>query len=75
MTYKEAIDYLINGISDEAMDIAVDCIEKRIPKKPRVEHRQYYCHECRTKLITYNWSGGIHYCYHCGQRIDWSDEE
>lgn len=58
-----------------ALGIAIDVLQKHIPKNPTTEHRQYYCPECGTKLITYNWSGGIHYCHHCGIAIDWSDEE
>ena len=57
-----------------ALGIAIIVLHKQIPQKPCVEHRQYICPECRTKLVTYNWSGGTHYCHHCGQVIDWSDE-
>ena len=85
MTYKEAIDYLINGISDEAMDIAVDCIEKRIPKKPIcIEDKMWVCPVCDNNLLN-KWvkyptklvpkSAGLPYCLGCGQAIDWSDEE
>jgi len=50
-------------------------VKKPLPQKPKVECRQYYCPECGSKLIAYNWSGGVHYCHHCGQAIDWNDEK
>lgn len=43
-------------------------------KRPKIEYRQYFCPECGTKLVAYNWNGGIHYCHHCGQAIDWNNE-
>ena len=56
-------------------EVCGNCIlQKQIPKKPTAEHRQYICPECGTKLVTYNWSGGIHYCHHCGIAIDWREE-
>ena len=70
MTYKEAIDYLINGISDEAIDIAIDCIEKRIPKKPNAGAVFYRCPNCGHERPVQR-----PHCEHCGQAIDWSDEE
>lgn len=50
-------------------------VKKPLPQKPKVECRQYYCPECGSKLIAYNWNGGVHYCHHCGQAIDWNDEK
>lgn len=50
-------------------------IKKPLTQKPKVECRQYYCPECGSKLIAYNWNGGVHYCHHCGQAIDWNDEK
>ena len=44
-------------------------------KKPKVAYRQYFCPECESKLIAYNWTGGIHFCHHCGQAIDWNNEK
>lgn len=78
MTYREVIDCLINGISDEAMDIAVDCIEKRIPKKPIYKDNDgirytdsYICPTCGG---AFSGTGIANFCYHCGQGIDWSEE-
>ena len=30
----------------EECEVILKALEKQIPKKPRVEHRQYYCPEC-----------------------------
>ena len=85
MTYREAIDYLINGISDEAIDIAIDCIEKQIPMKPKeYEDKFYACPVCGN-VVQHKWVkyptklmpklAGLPYCLNCGQRLNWSDEE
>ena len=63
----------------EECEVILNALENQIPKKPATEHGQYICPECRTKLITYklitcNWSGGIHYCHYCGIAIDWENE-
>ena len=58
----------------EECEVILNALENQTPKTPRVEHRQYTCPECGTKLLTYNWSGGIHYCHHCGIAIDWENE-
>ena len=79
MTYRETIDYLINGVSDEAIDIAVDCIEKQIPKKPNYEGDGYWngelvydtwiCPHCGKHYeVDYD---NYKYCPECGQAIDY----
>lgn len=78
MTNKEAIDYLIDPIGkglaehDEAVKMAVEALEKQIPKK-RIWGRTatrpnvtWICPCCRNHVNS-------EYCRKCGQRIDWTE--
>ena len=64
----------------EAVDIAIECIEKQIPKKP-VEERYFgemgskigFCPNCHTGQSCDD--NSIQHCYYCSQAIDWSDEK
>lgn len=82
--YKEK---LYNGIFKDkiqAFDVAINAIEKRIPKAPDLEADGYdekgelvydtgYCPECRHVFEVYYDSPK--YCPDCGQALDWSDVE
>ena len=68
-----------------AFEMAVDAIEKQIPKKPKeYEDKFYACPVCRNVLL-HKWkkyntelmdkSNGLPYCLNCGQKLDWSDKE
>ena len=61
------------------MEMIVQALEKQIPKKPKkIEAEGFrYTDAYRCPLCGGNFSGtGIaDYCYHCGQKLDWSDEE
>ena len=63
----------------EAMEMAINALEKQIAKKPKkIKAEGYrYTDTYRCPLCGGNFSGtGIaDYCYHCGQKLDWSDEE
>lgn len=74
----------------EALDVAIQALEKQMPKKPmRIErsamgweYRDYYCHcgkfigaEPHIKSILENGEIPVKYCDNCGQKLDWSDEE
>ena len=55
----------------EAMELAVEALEKQVPKKPPYDeyHRAgYRCPNCNN---TNPW--GYNYCKHCGQRLDWRE--
>ena len=61
----------------EAIDIAIQALEKQIPKKPIKSKNQvvryvntYYCPICELGIAGTNIAK---WCYHCGQKIDWSD--
>ena len=80
MTENEAIKQLkiqrtfTNGSNAkvEAIDIAIQALEKQIPKKPKTDDRyiMYICPCCNDFIkVSHN------YCPNCGQELDWSDEE
>lgn len=72
-----------NGRLCSAGEIAVEAIEKQIPKKPIcIEDKMWCCPKCDNNLMN-KWvkyptklvpkSAGLPYCLSCGQRIDWSE--
>ena len=67
------------GEHREAIDIAIQALEKQIAKKPIKSENQvvryvntYYCPTCELGITGTNIAK---WCYHCGQKIDWSDED
>lgn len=69
----------------EALDVAIQALEKQIPKKPIFDYNlsdtlsKFHC-ECG-KTIKVNHDVGImddndapNYCSNCGQKLDWSEE-
>lgn len=91
MTESEAIEYLEtlnNGLNEafvnadelsEALQMAIKALEKQIPKKPIKSEKQViryvttYC--CPTCKLGFTGTGVAKWCYHCGQKLDWSNEE
>ena len=67
------------GEQKEAFQMAIHILEKQIAKKPKKTESEgfRYTDTYRCPLCGGNFSGtGIaDYCYHCGQKLDWSDEE
>ena len=62
----------------EAKNIAIQALEKQIPKKPVKSENQvvryantYYCPICNLGITGTNIAK---WCYHCGQKLDWSEE-
>ena len=90
MTEREAIEMIIENypkggvISNhytkvmEALDLALNALEKRIGRKPKTvelieSHERIYwnvCDKCGLEV-----ESDFEYCSECGQRIDWSEEE
>lgn len=67
-----------SNISREASKLAVSAMQKQIPKKPVKSEKQvvryvntYYCPICNLGITGTNIAK---WCYHCGQKLDWSDE-
>ena len=60
--------------SIESMEIAINALEKQIPKKPKEKYcigfNTLVCPECKMELYLYE-----PYCDNCGQAIDWSNYE
>ena len=80
------------GLSDkaakrvvEARDMAINALEKQIPKKPEYEADGYADGElvydyAKCPICGHDFEYGINdwgceYCSDCGQKLDWSDEE
>lgn len=90
MTYKEALKHFKslqkryttqhNGVMCEKVEVAIEAIEKQIPKKPiktGVKHCYYvfYCPLCKNEVGVEKalYSEFEHHCI-CGQAIDWGEE-
>lgn len=68
----------------EALDVAIQALEKQIPKKPIM--KQYFedleeeylccptCGEILTDRIPADNKTFYFHCMNCGQKFDWSDE-
>lgn len=67
--------------SEKNFDLAIQALEKQIPKKPlefnvlqnnfgKLLYKRGKCPICGEKMIN-----DINYCSNCGQAIDWSDSE
>ena len=91
MTYREAIKNInaLNAVCgkkdfydaefENALALAIESLEKQIPKKPLHMHKNYYCPICKEDGWIL-WDDAIpndmdKYCGICGQAIDWSDDE
>ena len=95
MTNKEAIETINIAIAEVewnypmdytvAFEMAIDAIEKQVPKQPKEYEDKYYgCPSCgnvtmmkweRYPDIPMNKNYGLPYCLGCGQALDWSEEE
>ena len=84
MTIKEAISCLKsykkylkdhNICGREEIDVAIEALEKQIPKKPimrkDVAETYYICPECEWEVDKFD----DNYCSDCGQKLDWSSEK
>lgn len=77
MTYEEAIKLLNSApiyyggkCLRTALDLAIEAIEKQIPKKP---YDTVCCPLCKleVELLPVD-TEEVTYCLHCGHAIDWS---
>lgn len=81
--YKRIIMWLHNEFGDgnDNVKLVVDALEKQIPKKPINEDGYYAnnrCPMCKHRIKSGEGSSSrerTNWCNHCGQAIDWSDEE
>ena len=90
MTYEEAIKHFKslqkrytkehNGQMCEKVNLALEALEKQIPKKPIIRKTEDYfgnvkhalCPNCQETEFVFTQPC---FCHHCGQAIDWSDDE
>lgn len=89
LSYHYAIEFakeqkeVFGGDMNAFLDVAIECIEKQIPKKPILEADGYaddelvydtwICPNCdKSYEVDYD---SYNFCPNCGQAIDWSDEE
>ena len=82
---KQAISHFRHGVSHDIFSepvttyakLAIEAIEKQIPKKPLHMHKNYYCPICKEDGWML-WDDAVpndmdKYCGKCGQAIDWED--
>lgn len=64
-----------NGKLCPTAEIAIEAIEKQIPKKPIKSDREIrYCEVWKCPSCGFEWSSRVvDFCYKCGQHIDWSE--
>ena len=83
MTYEEAIK-LLNSVtiyyggkcSRTALDLAIEALDKQIPKKPIIREaedsfgnvKHTLCPNCQETEFVFTQPC---FCHHCGQAIDW----
>ena len=77
MTESEAIELLIsqltfNELNREAKQMAINALEKQMPKKPRFDTYHRVGHMCPNCNNINPW--GYKHCKHCGQKLDWNEE-
>ena len=65
---------IVQNVEDlnNAYDVAINALEKQIPKKPKTDDRyvMYICPWCNDFVkVSHN------YCQNCGQKLDWSNGE
>lgn len=62
----------------EALDVAIQALEKQIPKKSMISYdervKENWC-SCGVCAFGLGWKRTIHYkyCPDCGQKLDWSE--
>lgn len=65
------------SIFAEALDVAIQALEKQIPKKPKKNFEKFsgvWC-DCGKYLGKGYFVNKTTYCPDCGQKLDWSDKE
>ena len=60
----------------EALNRAIEAIDKQIPRKP-IEKSPwvYHCPNCDSKKVEEVFIERFRYCRDCGQALDWSDTD
>ena len=64
----------------EALDVAIQALEKQIQKKPMISYeervKENWC-SCGVCAFGFGWKRTIHYkyCPDCGQKMNWESDE
>ena len=81
-TFKTVVVYAPEKYENKyykAIMLAIEALEKQIPKKPiksdRQEIRYTLTYDCPTCGRQFTGTGFADFCYHCGQALDWSDDK
>lgn len=86
MTIEQALETIKYEVDEEChcgyieyeLRLAVEALEKQIPKKVILgydEQDYVYCPNCKCELMSMDWYDHwkCNYCENCGQALDWSD--
>ena len=79
--YSDKFQQFTSSEFDDAIYMAIEALEKQIPKKPIKYDIDYSgnplfrCPVCGDSWNSNEFGDGIEYCWTCGQAIDWSDED
>ena len=73
--YKYEAPYITKG----DVEVIIHALEKQIPKKPKKIEAEGYrytdAYRCSNCGGNFSGTGIANYCYHCGQKLDWSDAD
>lgn len=81
-------DNCMHGVDECEVSMSIEALEKQLPKKLFVEKveatKNYYCPCCTEEIMQIGFAyikrqvqipGRPQYCYNCGQRLDWEEEQ
>lgn len=86
MATKEAIRILqevkersTQEVTRQCMSVALNSMEKQMPKKPKGSHTNYRCPVCGRRVRSGKGSSSYgkrdNFCQRCGQKLDWNEGE
>lgn len=84
LSYYYAVEFakeqkeIFGGDMNAFLDVAIECIEKQIPKKPEKDkkHSWWVCPTCKKEFYwdTDYGQQKFKFCPNCSQAIEWGDE-
>lgn len=86
MTNEQAIEYLSEStvehkiddsfaeMHNEAISLAIQALEKQVPKKPILNKAPLPPYHCLNGCGLHEDRIGENHCFYCGQKLDWGDE-
>lgn len=61
-------------VSSDWLETVSDAVEKQIPKKPKYNGGECKCPVCGDGWNSNEYGSGMKFCWECGQKLDWSDD-